>query len=297
MVFREHESIAVCGGLHRVIHFTIWRSAGYKGIIASLKKLQNINEILPRLDKQEADTLHSMVAKLLWVAQKGRPEIEPEISFLCTRVAKSTVEDKVKLKRVLQLLKHKINYKRVMGENNLTHLCKWVDVVYGVHLYIKIHTSGSISFGYVLVHCRSSKHKLNTKSSTEAKLVGLSDYLPYNIWIWLFMEAHGYETKHNIIFQYNQNPIRIRENGKKSCTGNSGHIDIRYFFVKYRVDSNGMSIIYCSTEHMLADYFTKALQGALFLKFREVMMGWKHIDTLQMGPPSTKECVGNMDKE
>ena len=47
---------------------------------------------------------------------------------------------------------------------------------------------------------------------------------------------------------------------------------------------------------MLADFFTKALQGASFIKFREVIMGWKHIDTLQMGPPSTKERVGNMDE-
>ena len=32
------------------------------------------------------------------------------------------------------------------------------------------------------------------------------------------------------------------------------------------------------------------------MKFREVIMGWKHIDTLQMGPTSTKELVGNVEK-
>ena len=37
----------------------------------------------------------------------------------------------------------------------------------------------------------------------------------------------------------------------KSCTRNSRHIDICYFFVKGKVDSNNMSIAYCSTEHML----------------------------------------------
>ena len=29
--------------------------------------------------------------------------------------------------------------------------------------------------------------KINTKSYTEAEVVGLSDYLPYNIWICLFI--------------------------------------------------------------------------------------------------------------
>ena len=57
-----------------------------------------------------------------------------------------------------------------------------------------------------------------------------------------------------------------------------------------------MSIAYCSTEHILADLFTKYLQESLFTDFRDVIMGWKHVDTLQMGPPSTKEIVGNLVK-
>ena len=47
---------------------------------------------------------------------------------------------------------------------------------------------------------------------------------------------------------------------------------------------------------MFADFFTKSLQGALFAKFRDVIMGWKHVDNLQMVPPSTKERVGNLVK-
>ena len=43
---------------------------------------------------------------------------------------------------------------------------------------------------------------------------------------------------------------------------------------------------------MLADYFTKPLQGNLFRRLREVIMGWKHIDTLKdMTPPVSKERV------
>ena len=60
------------------------------------------------------------------------------------------------------------------------------------------------------------------------------------------------------------------------------------------VERKKMSISYYSTEHMLADFFTKALQGALFTNFRDVIMGWKHVNTLQMVPPSTKESVGNV---
>ena len=47
---------------------------------------------------------------------------------------------------------------------------------------------------------------------------------------------------------------------------------------------------------MLADFFTKAPQGELFLKLRELIMGWKHIYTLHMGLTSTKDFVGNVYK-
>ena len=55
---------------------------------------------------------------------------------------------------------------------------------------------------------------------------------------------------------------------------------LRFFFVKDRVDKGEFTIEYCNTEAMLADYSTKALQGALFVKHRRVIMGWEHINTL-----------------
>ena len=44
---------------------------------------------------------------------------------------------------------------------------------------------------------------------------------------------------------------------------------------------------------MIADYFTKPLQGALFHSFRNVIMGWAHISTVYTGYPVPKERVGN----
>jgi hypothetical protein len=44
---------------------------------------------------------------------------------------------------------------------------------------------------------------------------------------------------------------------------------------------------------MLADCFTKPLQGSLFRKFREVIMGHKHIDSLKQSKPTpSHERVG-----
>ena len=88
----------------------------------------------------------------------------------------------------------------------------------------------------------------------------------------------------------------MENNGRNSCTGNSRHISFRYFFVKDRIDKGEMSVLYCPTQNMLADFFTKPLQGSLFHRFRNVLMGFAHISTLQrtndnVSSPELKERV------
>ena len=110
-------------------------------------------------------------------------------------------------------------------------------------------------------------------SSTECELVGLSEYVPYSLWLGYFLEEQGYKLKSNLIHQDNQSAMKMEVNGRTSCTGNSRHVNIRYFFIKDRVDKGEVDITYCPTGQMLADFFTKPLQGSLFKKFKSVIMG------------------------
>ena len=41
------------------------------------------------------------------------------------------------------------------------------------------------------------------------------------------MGAQGYDIKQNILFQDNQSTLNMEKNGKKFCTDNYRHIDIR----------------------------------------------------------------------
>ena len=74
--------------------------------------------------------------------------------------------------------------------------------------------------------------------------------------------------------------MKIEMNGKQSCGQKSRHIKSRYFFIKDRINKSKIKVEYCPTEKMLADFFTKPLQGKLFRRFRDVIMGHKHISTL-----------------
>ena len=94
---------------------------------------------------------------------------------------------------MLAFLKNTISDIRIIGASNLQEIYTWVDAAYGVHDDLKSHTGGNMSMGTGIIHTKSSKQKLNTKSSTEAEIVGTSDYLPYNVWMKNFMETQGYK--------------------------------------------------------------------------------------------------------
>ena len=96
------------------------------------------------MNKLEAEKLHCIVTKILWVEKRGIPDIEPAILFLCIRVTIITVEEKSKLKCLLHFLKHTINDKRVMGEYNLSQIFTWVDDAYVLHSELNIHTGGGM---------------------------------------------------------------------------------------------------------------------------------------------------------
>jgi len=110
----------------------------------------------------------------------------------------------------------------------------------------------------------------------------------------MFLAEQGYELTENIFYQDNQSAIRLEKNGRASCGQKSWHIDVRYFFMQDRFESEGISVVYCPTDEMLADFFTKPLQGSLFRKLRAVLLGYCHVNTLTKSPlPPSKERVEN----
>jgi hypothetical protein len=151
----------------------------------------------------------------------------------------------------------------------------YIDASHGAHPNFKGHTGGLISLGHGAVHAKSSKQKLNSKSSTETtELIGLSDYLSQVLWVRNFLRAQGYdELKPAVIFQDNKSTIITMANRRRDkhiIESIIRHIDnIRYFFIKHFLESKEVNIEYLPTAEssMIADILTKPLQeGSLLFK-------------------------------
>ena len=260
----------------------------------ALKDLLNIDMSSPRLSDDRAARFRRVVGILQWACKRGRPDVDLPIAFLRSRVDFCTEQDWKKLRRLLLFLQDTIDDERIIGAADLRELFTYIDASHAVHDNMRGHTGGLMSFGRGVFHSRSTKQRINTGSSTESEVVGVHEYLPYNIWVQNFMEAQGYKLKSNVIYQDNQSAIKMETNGRASCSDRSRHINIRYFFVKDYVKRNKIDIQYCPTEEMLADFYTKPLQGSLFRKFRAIIMGWKPLSALQdLG--EFKERVANVN--
>ena len=64
----------------------------------------------------------------------------------------------------------------------------------------------------------------------------------------------------------------LEKNGRGSSSKRTRHINIRYFFVADRIKQGELRVEYCPTGDMVADYFTKPLQGSLFRRMRDTIM-------------------------
>ena len=234
--------------------------------------LFDIDEECEKLDTETAEFFHHNTAKLLFLCKRARPDIQTAVAFLCTRVKGPDTDDYKKLTRVMRYLRATIGMPLTLEADGSNVYKWWADASYGVHPDMRSHTGGVLSLGRGAVYATSTRQKIGTKSSTEAELIGVSDVLSQVIWTRYFMEAQGYHVKDTIVYQDNQSAILLEKNGRASSGKRTRHINIRYFFVTDRVANGEVTIEYCPTKEMLADYFTKPLQGAQFRIFRDWIM-------------------------
>jgi hypothetical protein len=151
----------------------------------------------PTIDKHRADIFHTFVAKGLFACKRARPDIHTTIAFLCTRVRAPTEDDWEKLLRLMHYLNGSTDEVLFLAADDL-HVVKWyVDASFAVHEDFRSHTGGTMSYGTGVPISISRKQKLNTKSSTEAELVGVDDATTLILWTKLFLEAQG----HHISFK------------------------------------------------------------------------------------------------
>ena len=225
------------------------------------------------LEEAARKKFHSVFALTLWLGSMARPDILVALSFLGKRTTKADEDDEKKLERLLSYLSRTRELKLTLGVDTMNVIKWWADSAFAVHPDMKSYSGLLGSLGRGAIFARSVTQKLNTTSSTEAEIVASAEILSQALWTQSFLRNQGYKVKNGLLYQDNQAAMLIQNNGVLSRRRRSRHIDIRFFFIKDRIDRGEMEVAFCGTNDMIADFLTKPLQGEKFAKFRNMILG------------------------
>jgi hypothetical protein len=190
--------------------------------------------------------------------------------------------------RVLSFLKGTIDDILKLEADDTNTLTWYIDAAFAVHTDMKSNTGAVFTMGKGVIIGSSTKQKVNSRSSTESELIEVDDKIAKILWTKRFLEWQEFLVKLNIIYQDNISTIKLEENGKESWGKRTRRFNIKYVYVTYLVGRNEVTIEYCSTDEMIADYNTKPVVGHKFALFcnRIMNLSGKHHHIVQ------QECVG-----
>jgi hypothetical protein len=122
--------------------------------------------------------------------------------------------------------------------------------------------------GKAVVAYSSKRHSLIDTSTTEAEYSELYEASKQAIYMRKLCAALHFDSSTPIsIHEDNEAVVKLVKN--PTAHGRTKHFDIRYKFVRERVDTKEIAIKLCNTHNMVADIFTKPLPSPQFLKLRE----------------------------
>jgi hypothetical protein len=216
--------------------------------------------------------IHSVTAKILFVANRGRPDLLTFISYMTKKVLNPTAEDARKLLRAIAYLKSTAALDLRLSYTGVPKVHTYIDASSATHPNRRSHTGVYVTLGQGGMYTKSTMQKINTTSSCESEIVALAKGMQQSLWARNFLAQQGFPSLPVQVYQDNQAAIQLIERGRPAAE-QTRHIEIGYFWVADLALRGHIVIEFCPTLAMIADFFTKPLQGALFTKLRACVLG------------------------
>ena len=159
-----------------------------KSTTPTVHHLFNISEDTINLSQTNTDIFHNFLAQLIYLSKRTRPDIQISISFLRTRTIGPCTYEYNNLERGMEYIQRIIGLPLILSINKSGNIKWYFDAAFVVHKDTRIHTGGFMNRVTGGSYSQSRKQKLNTKSSTEAGIVGVDYVLTQAIWTRYFLK-------------------------------------------------------------------------------------------------------------
>jgi hypothetical protein len=228
---------------------------------------------LKKLNSSESDKVNPTIYRQLIGCLMYLKNTRPDICFVVNTLSQHMVDPRevhwVAAKHILRYLKGTIEFGLQYLQGDQINLVGYSDSDWAGSTADRKSTSGCcFSLGSGVISWYSRKKKSVALSSAEAEYMAASQASCEAIWLRkMLINLFETDLDPTTIFCDNQSCIKLSEN--PVFHDRSKHIEIRYHFIRDKVQKGVVKLQYISTNEQVADILTKALPKGKFEYFRE----------------------------
>ncbi|CAM8941176.1 unnamed protein product [Rhodiola kirilowii] len=216
--------------------------------------------------KAVCETYFKQVIGSLMYLTATRPDLMYSVSLISRFMSRPTEMHTQAAKRIMRYINGTLSYV-ILYRHDKSHMVGYTDSDYTGDIddrkstsgYVFMMSSGAMSW-------LSKKQPIVTLSTTEAEFVAAAGCASQVVWLRRITEEIGCKYTRGItIYCDNSSTIKLSKN---SVMHRSRHIDVRFHFLREKVQDGVIEMVYCGTKEQIADVMTKPLSIELFEKFR-----------------------------
>ena len=243
------------------------------------------SSISPELPKRQRENYHSIVATMMYMAKRSRPDLLCTTALLSTRVASPTVADWYKLRRLMSYASSTSTRALILRPKGI-----WVEVYtdasFATHQDRKSHSGTVCTIGGAPYYCSSTRQKINAKSAAESEMISISDAGTMTQWGQQLLYHQGYVSLIPArIWEDNAATIANLVRGAPTAQ-NSRHYEVRYFYISDLASRGIVRVEHLESAEMTADLLTKGVSGDVFTRLsHKLMTSESDVDRLRDSQP------------
>nr|GEW14112.1 retrovirus-related Pol polyprotein from transposon TNT 1-94 [Tanacetum cinerariifolium] len=229
-----------------------------------------------------------MIGTLLYLIA-SRPDLLFAICMCARYQARPTEKHVYAVKRIFRYLYGTVHRGLWYLKDSSVALTAFVDADHAGCQDTRHSTAGSVQFlGERLISWSSKRQKSAAISSTEAEYIALSGCCAQILWMQSQLSDYGLGFNKIPMYCDNKSAIALCCNNVQHSR--SKHIDIRYHFIKEKVENGVIELYFINTEYQLVDLFTKAL-GRDIIEFLINKLGMRSFT-----PETLKQLMDEVDE-
>jgi hypothetical protein len=222
------------------------------------------------VDDKLRQLFQSVIGSLLYLMLGTRPDIAYAVTKLSQFAANPSKEHLNKALYICKYLRGTSHYALVLDGPSKQGLIAYSDSDHaGDHINRRSITGYIVKLANATISWTSHAQKTVATSSTEAEYMALSDCSRQAMWLKHLFSELGIPIRKIPICTDNNGAIFIRSNPIQERRVK--HIDVRYHYIRERVESGDVEILRVDSNDNPADMFTKPLGYVKFEQFRSML--------------------------